>query len=274
MAGVNKVLLLLSLSCMSSASLLQAVTLHRASDSCECLGWQDAYKAHGADCSSMGDETCTKFFMNLPNEKVCLNEDFGKTNPKQWCYVSSSCQSGQALTWDRAFRFGQKRTDQAKFKWCGEDDTKLADKTPSELKEWTTANDLEIGLAVHFSYPTWQPEKLTTDVLSFFGVEPPADAPREEFRAAPLTPELRERLQKQADTGKATLILSTAGHPPFGIMKGKELYWLNFSDEQLALLTSGQDFFAHKGTMNNVKCVAGCDEVVATWMSPINAMIR
>jgi len=262
MAAVSQALFLLALPCMSSAVMVQ-----HASNSCECLGWQDAYQ-QGADCSTMGDETCAKFFRNLPNEQFCLNEDFGRTSPKQWCYVSSSCASGEALQWRT------QGSGDVKFKWCGATEAKLSDKTPPELKAWTTANDLEIGLAVHFSYPTWQSEKLTTDVLSFFGVALPSDAPALEFKAEPLTPELRERLQKQADAGTPTLIISTAGHPPFGIMQGKELYWLNFSEEQLALLKSGGDFFAQKGAMNDVKCVAGCDKVVAPWMSPIIELIR
>jgi len=237
---------------------------------CECLAWQDSYRNHGADCSKMGDETCAKFFMNLPNEKFCLNENFGRTNPKQWCYVSASCATGHPLEWNTS------NVKDVKYKWCGVEEAKLADKTPLQLKSWTTANDLEIGLAIHFAYPTWQPEKLTSNVLDFFGLQPPADAPQEEFRSQPLNqqPDLRDRLQKRADEGTPTLILSTVGHPPFGVMSGSKLYWLNFSDEQLALLNRGEDFFSHKGIMNDVKCVAGCDGAVNPWMSPINKMIR
>jgi len=262
MAAASRVLLLALAAYASSAVMVQHV-----SDSCECLAWQDAFQK-GADCSSMGDETCAKFFMELPNEQFCLNENFGHTDPKQWCYVSSSCESAENLQWAKSI------SHDVKFKWCSAEEAKLGDKAPMELKAWTAANNLEVGLAVHFAYPTWQSEKLTKDVLSFFGVTLPADAPAAEFKSASLTPVLRQRLQKQADAGRPTLIISTAGHPPFGIMRGKELYWLNFSDEQLELLKKGKDFFSHKGTMNALKCVAGCDEVVPAWMSPINAFVR
>jgi len=211
----------------------------------------------------MGEEVCGHFFMNMPDEKMCVNEGFGQQKPKQWCYVSSSCESGEALQWGSA-------ADGVNFRWCGDHEEKLADKSPLELKAWTTKNDLEIGLAVHFAYPAWQPEKLTDDVLSFFGVQPPSDLHPLLFKAEPLTPSLRQRLQEVADAGTATLLVSRVGHPPFGIMRGKELYWLNFSEEQNEHVKNHEDFFAHKGTMNDVKCVAGCGEVAPTWGSPLD----
>lgn len=263
----------LSLSC--APFLATSVVLHEEpSDACECLGWQDAFKVHGADCGKMGDETCAKFFMQIPNDKLCLNENFGKLHPRHWCYVSPSCKEGKSLEWST------KPTDvlainpylEAKYRWCGEEEPKLGDKLPLELREWTKKNDLEIGLAVHFAYPTF-PGKLTNDFLDFFGLQAPADAPAQEFASPPLSAEYRASLEKVAETGRPILFLSTAGHPPFGIMKGKKLYWLNFSDEQLQLVTSGKDFFSHKGIMNAVKCVAGCEEPeesTTPWMSPIN----
>jgi len=263
MARVGQTILILSLCCT-----VQALQIARDDGDCKCLGWKDAYQIHQADCSHMGDETCDKFFKNLPNEVFCVNEGFHKEEPRQWCYVSSSCASGQTLTWRSA-----SDTNTAKFKWCGADEPKLADKTPVELRAWTEKNDLEIGLGVHFAYPTL-PEKLTNDVLEFFGISAPADAPPAEFHSPPLSEDLRQRLQKRADEGRRTLIISTAGHPPFGIMEGKKLYWLNFSDKQMELLKNNQDFWSHKGIMNNVLCVAGCETAVAPWMSPINAYLR
>merc|ERR1719440_65983 len=94
MAGASQCMCLFAL-----FGITQAVVLQQRSESCECIGWQDAFKSHGADCSNMGDETCAKFFMQIPNEKFCLNENFGMPEPKQWCYVSPSCETGSALTW-------------------------------------------------------------------------------------------------------------------------------------------------------------------------------
>lgn len=279
MAITKQAILLLSLSGMGF--LAHAVTLQHKSASaqtpgsaCECLGWRDAYQQHGANCMRMGDETCVKYFMELPNENMCMNDDFGHPEPKQWCYVSSSCELGRELTWSTV-----KTADQAKFMYCDASHAKLGDKTPLQLGDWSAKSNIELGLAVHFAYPVMvEGMKLTTDVLDFFGLSHGAfmaAAPPGTFEERRSDHDhLRSLLQERSAAGTTTLIISNAGHPPFGIMKGKELYWVNFSEEQWQRVLQGLEFFGDKGHMNRVMCVAGCAETVDPWVSPLNALIR
>lgn len=259
MAAASRALLFLALPCIPSA-----VGVHHASDSCECLGWQAAFR-RGANCTVLGDTVCAGFLMGLPDEKFCLNEKPFQAHPGQWCYVSPSCHAMvDGPDWGSS--------DGVKTRWCGAGEAKLADKLPLELKAWTAKNDLDVALGALFAYPALlPPEYLTADVLSFFGVQPPIESPL--FTTAPFaTSSTRETLQKVADEGTPTLINSRLGHPPFGIMRGKELYWVMYNEEWLEVKMKHKGDVSHKGSMNDLKCVAGCKEVAPAWMPPLETV--
>jgi len=219
--------------------------------------------------------------MRLPNETFCVNHEFGQADSKQWCYVSDSCESGKPLQWPGPFSVGEiapPESEPVKFKWCDEDEAKLSDKAPPELFEWTKANNLDFGMTAHFVYPVFDTNvKLTSDVLSFFHLKPPEGAPENKVQSNVTqlsdTNLLMKSLKQRADEGTTALFSSVSKNPPYGIMKGKKLYWVNFSDEQYKHLKSGGDFFSHPGTIHDVKCVAGCEETVPAWMSPINEKV-
>jgi len=221
-----------------------------SAESCECLGWQDAYSKHGAKCGDgheldtvgipgfiareipqIGYEFCAMFFQSLPNSKYCLNDKFSGT-PAEWCYVSDACtegaKSGGPLHTRNCTRGRDATLGEMKFE---------------EFAAYVHENKLELGLTVQFAYPTWQKEKLP-DVQAFWGLAAPEDA-------KPIDAELRARLQAQVDSGKTMFFTSRDGHPPYAVSEGAKLYYINFAEP-------GHIDFARKEDMNRWACVAGC----------------
>jgi len=267
---MSKVSVLLLSICVS-AHLATALNLNvraAASDSCACVGYQDAFENLHADCSVLGDELCTKYIMRMPNEQVCMNNFIGDAET-QWCYVSESCAEGKSLQFARAkFPFTATKTA-AKWKSCGPDEKSLGQMTLPELNDWCIKNDLDLGLVAQFAYPTWTEGKLP-DVWSFWGVPPPEGALAASFEVGTVSAQLKEKLQAQVDSGKPMFFTSPSGHPPFAVSEGNKLYYINFGDKIMAQLVSGADFFEHPGIINEMKCVAGCDEVSVAWWSPLD----
>ena len=81
----------------------------------------------------------------------------------------------------------------------------------------------------------------------------------------PMSDELRAKVQEVVDSGKTTMVTSFSGHPPYGIIEGKKLHYLNFSEEHNRLVLEGKDAWAHPENMNQVKCVAGCEVNSPIW---------
>lgn len=208
---------------------------------------------------------CAHFFMNIPDEQICINEQSGhQLEPKQWCYVWPTCNTD--LT-----RGG------AKYKLCGEDDEKLGDLSPVQLKRWSERNNIDVGVAVHWAYPSLSQQNiaLSQSVLDIFGAEAPPSAPEWAFSPDSLSADQNKILGEQVLKGKTTVVTSRTGAPPFALFQGSQFYWLNFSDEQAELVRGGGDFYATRGMLNDVKCVAGCDgaDMAEPWWSEVNDMI-
>jgi len=259
----------------------QAAMLRQASDSsCECLGWQDAFHEYHADCQKQGDVVCSQFFMSLPNEGFCLSEGPGVPQPKQWCYVSASCASGASLTWAGENQKTQ-ATASAKFRWCDAEKFSLSHMAPLELKQWALKSDVDAAVAATYAYPTFN-HKMTLDIMNFFGTRPPANSKYLDFAAPPLDLFTSAQLQGLVNAGTPVLIRpddkdGKAPNPPFGIIKGQELYYINFSDEYEKVMRKGVGSgvaFTHRGIMNDIKCVANCANGTSfAWTSPVNAIV-
>lgn len=223
-----------------------------SSGSCECLGWKAAYAA-GAKCGDgreldiaagvpgpkaarspqLAFEFCQMYFANLPDENYCMNNKFAQ-EPMQWCYVSGGCAEGTPT----------QRPGPLKVKTCSQgQDTLLGQMKFQDFAAHAYKNKLEMGLMVQYAYPTWAGEKLP-DVQAFWGLPEPA-------HAKPMTPELKQRLQALADSGKTMFFTSRNGHPPFGVVEGKRLYYINFNPK-------GNPGFKKKEDMNSWGCVGGC----------------
>jgi hypothetical protein len=297
-----KRVLLLSLS--GIGLLARAVTLHRNTvpASCECLSWQDAFTNYAANCALIGNWACDQFFMKLPNETMCINEFPFSPNARQWCYVAPACMRSHDLLWA-----GAHSDPQVRYKWCWADAqsdqdiepglVRLGDKSPLQLSDWAAANDLDISMAVHWAYPVMRGQmKLTTIVLDFFNISRPENSPRLAFRPkrsssyheyATRLYLSQQLLEERRNSSIPTLIPSVNGRPPFGLMDGSELYWLNYRQEQDPRVRVGQDsnpdtqrswggLLADTGLAVNtiVRCVAGCDEVVDPWVTPFNTFAQ
>lgn len=221
------------------------------SASCQCLGWKDAYALHGAQCGlghevdvygrpgaetvkdlSVAFEFCWMYFNALPNDNYCMNVKW-EPAPAQWCYVSQDCPEGQT----------PEGSGPLKTKTCVQGhDASLGEMKFEDFAAYIYRNKLELGLSVQFAYPTWQPEKLP-DVQAFWGLPQPSDA-------QPISEELRARLQQQVDSGKPMFFTSRSGHPPYCLMEGKKLYYINFNPDNPG--------FAKREDMSLFACVAGC----------------
>lgn len=246
-------------------SLHTAISLHvkvATHDSCDCVGYQDAFKIFHADCSIVGFEACNTFIMRMPNEQVCMNEYVGKSET-QWCYVSSNCAEGLMLQWSSGI------TPSVKWKYCAANERSLGQMTMIELADWCEKNDMDLGLVAAFAYPMWTEGKLPA-VWSFWGASPPAGAPEKSFKVVPISDTRKEKLQAQIDSGKPMFFDSPTSRPPFAVSEGKALYYINFGTKFLHQIMVGADFFAHPGIINEMKCVVGCDIVSAAWWTPIN----
>jgi len=249
-----------------TTSLLQAsVGVHRrglsplnATGSCDCLGWQDAYTSYGAQCGSgheldllpfpvalarhipgLSEEICHHFFGSLPNDPRCLKRAFDASEDN-WCYVPGACAEGQAT--DRQ-GLGVKSCHRGR-------DTLVSDMRFEDFAAYAYRSRMEMGIMTQFTYPTWGPEKLP-DVQAFWGLEAPSNA-------APISDELRQRLQAMVDSGNTTFFTSVSGHPPYAVAEGTKLFYINFR-------TAGVVDFNHKEDMNRYACVAGCEHNAPLW---------
>jgi len=235
------------------SSLVQkGVQLHADASACKCVGWKDAYSKLGAKCGGgheldivpmpgfmarmipqMSYEFCQMYFSNLPNDNYCMNTKFGQQSPTEWCYVRADCVGS-----------GKNGTLQTKSCTRGQDAT-LGEMRFEDFAAYAHRSKLELGLMTQFAFPTWEGEKLP-DVQAFWGLPAPADA-------KPISEELRGRLQAVVDSGKTMFFVSRDGHPPYGVVEGKKLYYINFDPQS-------KPDFAHKEDMNQWRCVAGCGE--------------
>lgn len=234
-------------------------------DPCQCLNWQASYD-RGAECGhgheldfvrhpeipgtmlakvpNLAFEFCEMYFKSLPNQTFCMNDALGEDEPKQWCYVAPICENGHR-------RYGGR----LKQKFCTPGkDLILGTKNFETFASWAFSMKMEMGLMVQFAYPTWKGEKLS-EVLPFFGVG--------ENRT--ISDSLRERLQRLVDSGKTTFFSSESGHPPFGVVEGRKLYYINFSEANKRRQEAGEDVWKHKEEMNAWGCISGCDKVVDRW---------
>merc|ERR1712079_686151 len=133
-----------------------------------------------------------------------------------WCYVSHECSHSD---------YGK----DLNTKSCseGSEDKKFGDMKFVEFAKYVYQSKLELGLALQYAYPV-APVKLP-DVLEFWGLD---DRWSELAGKAllPMPSELKHALSKRADTEKPLFFNPRTGHPPFAVMKGRKLYWINFSD--------------------------------------------
>lgn len=241
-----------------------AGALQVASDSekgCDCLSWPAAFAPkHAADCAGMHEPyVCDRFLMKLPNESFCLNSWFGAAT-KQWCYVSKACQRGENLTWAQ-----DGVQPNVLFRTCEAKDKRLGDKKIMDLHAWCKDNNLDVGVAAQWAYPTWQREKLS-EVMSFWGLEAPAGAPN----ATAVNATLKAGLQELEASGKTTFFNSQTERSPFGVVEGQQLYWMNLGQPFIQLVLSGKEHSMQPGEVNDVKCVAGCEHNEKPWWHELN----
>mmetsp|Transcript_98121 Transcript_98121/g.219835 ORF Transcript_98121/g.219835 Transcript_98121/m.219835 type:complete len:269 (-) Transcript_98121:24-830(-) len=246
-----------------TASALRAPAPERG-DGCECLPWKEAFLNHRADCAHLGDEGCEKFFKRIPNETFCVNEDMHLGTPKQWCYVSSKCSRANDATWQ-----ADGNNKAARFRYCDKGERSLGEFRVNELRQWCKKHDLEFGLVVQFSYPTFIGHPVP-DVVEFWDLEFPKEAPVEERAAEPLSLEIEKAIQAEVDSNRTMFIPSRGGHPPFIVLEGKKAYWVNFSGKFLKRINAGGDPWARPSEMNLVACVAGCEKNSEPWWTVAN----
>lgn len=258
-----------SLALEDGSSLVQAsVSRHGDTSNCTCLSWSYAYSKAGATCGQgheldlvgipgpsaakipqLADEFCKNYFYNLPDENFCQRTKFGADHDDGWCYVAAeACPQGEETQRDDSPHLRTK----LKTKRCGAGDRKLSDAKFEDFVAHAKASKLEFGLMVQYAYPALKDVKIQ-DVQSWWGLPKDPAAPE-------LTEAMESKLQAAVDSGETRFISSRSGHPPFGVVEGKKLYWINFSEANKRRQRNGEDVWAHKEEMNAYACVAGCEE--------------
>jgi len=228
---------------------------------CNCLTWKNAYET-GAWCGDgmelnflgifgMNGTTaaqdpnfaygwCYQYFNNLPNENFCQNTHYAM-KPPQWCYVSKECPQAQ-LTPSKS----------AATKLCTKGkDKMLADMPFQALENYAKYFKLDLALMSQYAYPTWEPESID-DVQEWLGLG------RSNKSLGPLSPLAQQRLQTVIDSGETMLFVSRDYKPPFAIVEGPFVFWINLD---------GPNGEYYRWDQRNVaRCVKGCKEgTVKPW---------
>jgi hypothetical protein len=255
-------------------------------DSCACMGWSSAYKA-GAKCGQGGEfhplgdglmaipnfdapkhrvnvtkEFCNMYFERLNDDNMCqreawdsqLNDDYTPARKATWCYVSSNCtetNTGNTTGLEAAPQFGYPNVPALKWKHCGAADRKFGDMKFEELAAYALESKLELGFMAQFAYNTIEEGKLA-DVQEFWGLK------KGDGAASTMPEELRSKLHSLKDSGATMFIGSSNSKPPYAVLEGQKLYWINSSDANEERKKNGEDLWEHKETMNAWGCVAGC----------------
>jgi len=211
--------------------------LRREQDPCACRNFRNTYTAQlfeqpwarcgqghelaqplavGSTLSALlaRVDYCMKFY-ELLDSNACVNlrhnNEPGRWDSGQWCYVSSQCRSASPAngTW-------------AIFvKLCKEgEDEMLREKTPDELFQFWKAQKmpLSLGFLAKMAYPV--ETAVTVDMTkAFYGMPDTADIKLYQSESAALA-----RLQ---DSGKPVVI--DAKKPPYGLLHGQRFYLLHES---------------------------------------------
>lgn len=235
-------------------------------DPCACVPWHDAYHEYNAQCGEGHEldfvagvsgveaagyreykaEFCENFFLTLPNDNFCLKKRPDSTS-EHWCYVSPECE---AITAE--WRWGP---GPLKSKVCGNGERNLQGMPFMDFVEYTRNNTLEIGLAAQYVYPFFMYSALP-GVLSSYNITPNAEVLNGGKMPPPLTPILAAHIKEQQDTGRPQFLGSRSGHPPFAVMQGNELYWINFKKAFRRAQKLGEPW--PSWDVNMVACVKGC----------------
>lgn len=199
-------------------------------------------------------EFCLLYFKAIPDEKFCMKTKFSAPGTESWCYVPKDCEQGQELQHDIMYHMEVK----VKSKICDPASEKVLHTMKFEdFAVYQKSMKLEMGLMVQFAYPKWAGDEKIFDVMEFWGLT------STDKDVKPLSRELRTKLQSVVDSGVTTFIGSRDGHPPYGVVEGKKLYWINFSEANKK--RSNDEKWTHKEEMNAWACVAGCDKVSPIW---------
>lgn len=236
------------------------------SDSCQCREWAAAFESGDADCSAAPNsfETCTAFMHVLPNEKFCLMDP--ENRPKQWCYVSPECESGQPSTWK-----SNESNASLAWKYCSDEEVGAHKYTVSSFLNFTQENDLVAWKAAENSFPTLEP-LYVADVMDFFGIQWPEGFSAQNRVAKNLTDGDRQRLQAVVDGGAPVFIKRPCNGPPYLLVEGMKAYWMDWTPfmEDVVARDDQNQMWETRFKQMDVTCVAGCEEKFPAWMSWIN----
>jgi len=228
---------------------------------CGCLSWREAFTPkYGANCDGMGDPyLCQSFLMQLPAENFCMNYFFGNTT--QWCYTPAHCKKAQKLTWAAD---GKESKKVAWMECGGKKHQYLQQKKMLDLSAWCRKNDLDVGVAAQFAYPTLEKEVLT-GVQSYWNVPPFPNTP-----IIPVNETLKPKLQELVESKRSMFITSSSKRSPFAVVEGREFYWINLATPFIQLVINGKEHSMRPGEVNDVKCVAGCEKTANPWWTALN----